>query len=165
MNLLLPTFALFLSIPWLLPTAQEPAPSTKPPAPLAALAWLAGEWRGKLDGADVVEWHSDPAGGAIVMASKELKSGKAPFFDFGLIAEKDGKVTFVPYPKGKASVPFVLTGFEAKVQSATFVNEQHDFPKKFVFARKGDALTITLTGDEGGKPTTVVYELKLAGAR
>jgi hypothetical protein len=53
---------------------QQPAPqqATMPraTAQLQSLGWLAGEWRGKQGDTDVLQYHSDPAGGAIVMASK-----------------------------------------------------------------------------------------------
>jgi hypothetical protein len=170
MNVIVPALALLASLPWLLSANAAPLQDPKPAAAAApvlpALAWMAGEWRGKVDGADVVEWHSDPAGGTIVMASKELRDGRTSLFDFGLIRETDAGVAFVPYPHGKPSKAFLLSGFDAKVQSARFSNEKHDFPRHFVFAREGDKLTITLTGDEGGKPMHIEYALDLAaGAR
>src|SRR6185503_14532164 len=100
------------------PRSQSPSP--KPANELAGLAWLAGEWRGKVGDTDVVEWHSDPDGGAIVMASKELTGGKVSLFDFGIVTAKDGKIAFTPYPNGKSSVAFSLAGFDPQVERATF---------------------------------------------
>jgi hypothetical protein len=145
-------------------TAQTPAPAAKNSAesPLASLGWLAGEWRGKAESADVVSWHSDPDGGMIVMATKELTNGKVSLFDFGIVSERNGKAAFVPYPYGKPSVAFLLEGHDPKVQRARFANADHDFPKSFLFERKSaDELSIVLEGDEGGKPTKVEYALKL----
>jgi hypothetical protein len=131
--------------------------------PLDSLAWLAGEWRGRAGNADIVSWHSDPAGGTIVMASKELENGKVNLFDFGVVSAKNGKVGYVPYPYGKPSVTFLLVDHDPKVEKAVFANDEHDFPKRFTFERKSpDSLAITLTGDQGGQPMTVDYELKLA---
>lgn len=139
----------------------SPAPTERADSPLTSLGWLAGEWRGKAEGADVVSWHSDPDGGTIVMASKELQGGKLSLFDFGVVRERDGNVAYVPYPYGKPSVAFLLEGHDPKVARARFVNASHDFPKVFVFERKGgDELAITLEGDQGGRSTRVEYTLK-----
>src|SRR5688572_12610386 len=147
---------------------QDPAPAPPPPPEqaIASLGWLAGEWRGKAGDAEVVSWHSDPRGGAIAMATKELTGGKLSLFDFGIVLAKDGTVGFTPFPFGKASRTFRLTNFDPKKERALFANEQHDFPKRFLFERTApDTLRITLTGDERGKPTRVEYELKLAAAK
>ena len=147
------------------PAPRQSAPATVSGGELSALAWLAGEWRGKAGDTDVVSWHSDPNGGMIVMATKELTNGKVSLFDFGIVSAKNDKVAYVPYPYGKPSVPFLLTDFDPTVERAAFVNEQHDFPKRFVFEKTKDArLRITLTGDEGGQATTVEYELNRVGA-
>ncbi len=151
----------------LLVVAASIQDSPKPSVPaneMAALRWLAGEWRGKVGPADVVSWHSDPDGGMIVMATKELTGGKVSLFDFGVVTAKEGQgIAFVPYPYGKPSVPFLLTGFDPRVERASFENAQHDFPKKFLFERTAAGnLKIVLTGDEQGQPMTVEYELKRA---
>lgn len=133
---------------------------------LAQLAWLAGEWRGTVDGAEVVSWHSDPSGGMIVMASKEVRNGKASMFDFGIVSSRNDQVGYVPYPYGKPSVAFQMTESDAKARRVTFANEEHDFPQRFVFERGADdVLSITLSGGEGEQAQTVVYQLRLAGAK
>jgi hypothetical protein len=149
-----------------------PADATEgePPGPsgrelLVALSWLAGEWHGRVGEQDVVSWHSGPEGGMIVMATKEVKDGELTLYDFGVISARETSITYVPYPYGKPSVPFLLTDFDPAVQRAVFVNEEHDFPKRFAWERTaGNALRITLTGDEGGEPLQVVYELALAAS-
>lgn len=146
----------------LLLSVQERAPAEKKAIDLQTLGWLAGEWRGKAGTADVVSWHSDPAGGMIVMATKELEGGKLSLFDFGVVSERQGKVGYVPYPYGKPSVVFLLEDYDPEVRKARFVNAKHDFPKSFLFERRGkDELAIVLEGDEGGKPTRVEYALAL----
>ena len=139
---------------------QEPEPKPASDGALQALAWLAGEWRGKAGETDVVSWHSDPAGGMIVMATKEIEDGKVSLFDFGVVSERNGHVGFVPYPYGKASVAFLLEDFDPARERALFANREHDFPKSFLFERKGDdALAIVLEGDEGGQHSKVEYAL------
>lgn len=133
---------------------------------LQELAWLAGEWRGKAGDTDVVEWHSDPKGGMIVMATKELSGGKASLFDFGVISERAEAIAFVPYPYGKPSVPFLLEGHDPKVKRARFVNAAHDFPQSFTFTRdEKDGLTIVLEGVEKGEARRIEYTLALVRAR
>lgn len=152
--------------------AGDEKPARKTASPLVAdgklqsLAWLSGEWRGKAGDTDVVEWHSDPSGGMIVMATKEMSGGKVSLFDFGVVSERAEGIAFVPYPYGKASVPFLLEGYDAKVQRARFENAKHDFPKSFTFERTSPTeLSIVLEGDEGGQATRVDYKLKLAATK
>ena len=144
--------------------AQDPKPPAPKPATgkVADLAWMAGEWRGKVGDADTVQWHSDPQGDRIAMASKDMPPGLPASFDFGLISERNGAVAFVPFPGGKPGPAFRMTECDGKTQRVVFANDKHDFPKQFVYQRKGNAMTITLTGDEAGKPTTIIYDLKLA---
>ena len=148
----------------LLPALSLPPAAPPPGDELAALAWLAGEWRGRAGAAEVVAWHSDPAGGVLVMASKELEGGHVTLFDFGLVRAQGEDVAYVPYPFGKPGPAFRLTGWQPGVQRAVFVNEAHDFPRRFTYEREGDALTIVLEGDQGQGPMTVDYTLHLAGS-
>jgi hypothetical protein len=98
------------------------------------------------------------------MAARETRKGKAPFFDFGVITSSGDKVVYTPYPAGQKAQGFELTAGDPKAKKAVFSNEKHDFPKRFTFARAKDALTITLEGDEGGKPRSELYELRLSTA-
>jgi hypothetical protein len=159
MNRLILLLLVLVSAVPLLPRAAPP-----PAADLASLAWLAGEWRGRVGEAEVVSWHSDPSGGAIVMASKEIEGGHLTLFDFGLVREGDGQVAYQPFPFGKPGPAFLLEAPQAGVQRAVFANAAHDFPQRFTFERKGDTLAIVLEGDQGEGPMSVAYELKLAGA-
>jgi hypothetical protein len=131
---------------------EEPVPSG-----LAALSWLAGAWHN--DTFETV--YTTPRGGEIVSASKFIQQDAAVFFDFERFFQRGDEVVMTPFPGGKKSVAFVLTGFDPKVRSARFVNEAHDFPKTLTYERTGEkTLRITLTGDEKGKARKMVLELK-----
>ncbi len=39
---------------------------------------------------------SDPAGGMILMATKDLKDGELMLFDFGVVSARETAVAFVP---------------------------------------------------------------------
>jgi hypothetical protein len=145
--------------------AEEP-PAAKPELRkgIAALGWLAGSWRGT-DGRSVWETcYSTPEGGQIVSASKEMRGGRAVMFDFERFRTTSDAVVLTPYPFGKKSVDFTLTGHDPAVKKAVFVNEEHDFPKRFTYAIDAEGrLTIRLEGEQRGKP--VKLELKLEKRR
>lgn len=149
---------------------EKPKPTATAPlvvdGKLKELAWLAGEWRGKAGDTEVVTWHSDPTGGMIVMATKEIEGGKVSLFDFGVVSERAEAIAFVPYPFGKPSVPFLLEGHDPQSKRARFVNAKHDFPQSFTFERTAaNELTIALDGEEGGQARHIDYKLTLATSK
>ncbi|MFZ5477258.1 MAG: DUF6265 family protein [Myxococcota bacterium] len=141
---------------WLL----VPLALADPASDLAGLGWLAGEWRGKVDGATFVTAYTSPEGGLVLSVSKTIEGGRAVFHEFERFEVKDGAVVLTPYPGGRQSVPFTLTGYDPKVRSATFVNAGHDFPTEITYARVADdRLVVTLTGKAAGKSDVVRFEL------
>jgi hypothetical protein len=103
---------------------------------------------------------TSPEGGEIVSCSKEIADGRCVFYELERFLVEQDEVVLVPHPGGRPSKDhFPLSDLGEK--RATFSNEQHDFPKHLTYERKAeDRLVITLTGDEGGKPRTEVYDLR-----
>lgn len=118
---------------------------------VADLGWLAGTWQGTLENGAQFEAHYTTAdGGRILSMSKEVRDGRAVFFEFELFHEREGVVIYQPFPNGRPSAhDFPLTGFEADGESrkAVFENKAHDFPQAITFAQPTpDSLVITLSG-------------------
>ena len=130
-----------------------------PSADLASLSWLAGEWRGDVDGAVFVTDYTTPDGGLILSVSKTLKEGRAVFHEFERFEVLKGAVVLTPYPGGKASDRFTLTGFDPAVPRASFVNPKHDFPTEITYAIEGEKLVVTLTAVARKKSEVVRFEL------
>jgi hypothetical protein len=89
-----------------------------------------------------------------------IEHGKVSLFDFERFREKDGAVLLTPFPRGKASMDFTLTGFDPAVKRAVFVNEKNDFPSRLTYEVGADQhLEITLEGEQGGEPMRFSLDL------
>lgn len=124
---------------------------------LASLSWLAGTWRSD----EFEATYTTPHGGMILSASKFMQEGKAVYMDFERIQVIDGVVTLTPYPGGKESVPFKLTGYDAKVKKAVFRNPEHDFPTELRYELASqDNLVIHVAGMQEGKETVMKIDMR-----
>lgn len=132
----------------------------KPPASVADLAWIAGEWRGTMGDSDLREEWSTPAGGAMAGSFRWISGGKVRMYEFlviedspegpvlvfrhfspGLIAreEKDAPLRCPLTGGGPREAAFACTGT----------------PTKLTFRSSADAsLTVLLERHEDGKPRT-----------
>jgi hypothetical protein len=140
------------------------APAQEKPG-VAQLAFLAGTWRGpSSSGTSAEELISTPEGGVIVAAGREFRGGKCVFYDLVVITARAGVVSLIPHPYGKPSPrTFPLVTFEAAANRATFENQEHDFPKVFVYELVApDHLRITLTGEKKGQAAKEVFDLRRA---
>jgi hypothetical protein len=127
-----------------------------------SLSFLTGLWRGtSSSGATAEELISTPDGGVMLSAGREFKDGKCVFYDLVVFASPKGVLTLIPHPGGKPSPDvFPLLAFDAAAKRATFQNNAHDFPKKFVYElTEPNRLRITLTGEIKGVPVTETYNL------
>lgn len=96
------------------------ADAVRPKATLAAVAWLAGAWRGDGLGGVAEEQWSAPAGGAMMGMFRLLKPGSngqevVTFYEFLTLVEQDGSIVL----KLKHFNPD-LTGWEEKDRFVTF---------------------------------------------
>jgi len=123
---------------------------------LSDLGWLAGHWIGSTESGTVYESHySDPTGGLIVSAHKEIRNGRAVSADFEMFFVKDGRIVFHPSPNGRKSEhSFPLVDYDALARRAVFENREHDFPQVFIYEQSApDQLRITLEGPGKGRET------------
>lgn len=117
----------------------------EPKDDLASLKWLAGTWTAQKWGGTFTSYYSTPEGGRILSHSTLVSGNSLRFYEFEVFQVRDGKVLYTPHPGGKRSPhSFPLVALEKN--TATFRNDEHDWPKQLVFQRKDDRLLITLTG-------------------
>ena len=130
--------------------AGEEAPA---PPRLADLGFMAGCFAAELpDGSRMRESYTPPRAGLMLGNSQVTRDGRTVFFELSRIQEgEDGRVVYVPYPRGRQSVPFTLVRIEDG-RSAVFENLEHDFPQRIVYRRtEDDSLVARVEGDRGGE--------------
>lgn len=91
------------------------------------------------------ECFTAPYAGMIQGSSQLVKDGKTASFEFAVIAEKDGAITYAPFFNGKAMSVFTLTTQDKA--SAVFENPGNEFPKKIIYRKNADgSLTARIEG-------------------
>ena len=132
------------------PPAEKPgsgaAASAELSPALAPLAWWLGDWEAE-DGESTEHWVA--AAGAIYGVS--LQGAHA--FEIMIVddgegrGKPDGVLRFIAMPGGRREIEFRQRKIGER--SALFANDDHDFPKTIRYLREGEALRVTLGGDEG----------------
>jgi hypothetical protein len=139
-----PRVAVFLGAILLLGCgASPPRPSAPGSDDVAALAWLAGTWRGEGEGASHEAW-TVARGGAMAGFGW---SGEGEQHETLRIESEAGEIRYVASPSSQARTEFVLTSIAA--DRAVFENPQHDFPKRIEYTREGDRMVARISGDPG----------------
>jgi len=143
-------FLLVFSVSVLAAETRRSQPDVAPPpAAIADLAWLAGQWDGEGAGGAAQEVYSVPLGGQIIGHFRQSKSGKIQFYEIVAIAEAEGSLEYrVKHFNAD------LTGWEekAEVQKFPLVAIAQDV---WYF----DGLTIRRDGPDG-MITTVLATMK-----
>ena len=134
----------------------EPGPGPVPgaAATLYDFAFLSGCWAGPFQGASgegvIEERWTSPSENVMLATTRYLVDGRATQWELGaLLADHEG-IRLVPYPAGRRSEhDFRLT--RAGDELAVFEAPEHDFPKRIVYRREGDALVTRVDAGEGGE--------------
>lgn len=115
--------------------------------PLAALAHLAGCWRGPVSDSVQIEERWTAADADVMLATtRYLKGGVAVGWEFSLIRADSSGIRLTPYPDGEARPPFQLRPGEPG--TAVFVNERNDFPRTIIYRGDGESgLAVRLEGE------------------
>ncbi len=142
----------------------------KPADSLAKLKFLAGAWKGELDG-DLVEEHwSEPAGESLIGMFRWVgKDGKVRLYELlSIKAEADGPTlrlrhfdgTFTPWASEQDGIP-LLRMSECAGTRVVFTNTANEGLKSCEYEVKGDQLTIVVSFfDPNRRP--LKFELKRA---
>jgi hypothetical protein len=96
-------------------TFRLPADAARPPAKIADMAWLAGQWTGEFLGGTIDEAWSEPSAGAMVGFFRLVKDGKPVFYEILTLMESGGSVEM----RLKHVNPD-MTGWEEKKDFVTF---------------------------------------------
>src|SRR5262245_34283586 len=124
-------------------------PPQAPKATLADIAWLAGNWEGRMGAASLEERWTPAAGGAMLAVSRTVSGGRMVAFEFLRIIERDGTLVYVAQPNGRApATEFTLTRM-GKTE-ALFENPAHDYPKQIHYALAADGTLTATISDAGG---------------
>jgi hypothetical protein len=94
------------------------------------LSWMAGHWRGTVDGMEMEEVWLAPAGGVMLGMHRDVKGAKTSFEFLRIAATGDG-IVFLAQPGGRPATSFPLV--EATASRAVFANPEHDFPQRIVY--------------------------------
>ncbi len=102
---------------------------------LAVIGWLAGCWVAESEGEKTEEHWMEPGGGLMTMMSRTLRGGVARGYEFALIRSDAGELVFQAYPSGQSPAEFRAS--TATGEEVTFVNAEHDFPRKIRYRTSG----------------------------
>lgn len=111
-----------------------------------ALAWMSGRWAASIDGVQMEEVWTAPAGGLLLGLHRDVRGNGRVAFEFLRIAEEDSGLVFIAQPSGRPPTRFPLV--EAGAHRVVFGNPDHDYPKRIVYWRDGDALCARVEGDQ-----------------
>ena len=122
-------------VAWLAAQPVATAESAKDD-PLQVAAWLAGCWEvASPDGRSAAEeqWMP-PRGGLMVGMTRSVRDGEARAYELLTIrADEDGLLVYHAVPSGQAPTDFPARAVaDGRLE---FVNADHDFPQKIVYAR------------------------------
>lgn len=105
--------------------------------------WLSGYWLACEGGETVENWIG--AGGETLLGTN-LSGGGYEFLR--IAANESGEIVYYSMPGGRSPpTEFVLTAHADR--RAVFENPNHDFPKRIIYERNGDAMTARIDGGDG----------------
>src|SRR5258708_17788541 len=132
--------ALFAALP-VAAMAQTPAvpesPAAATPLPLAAFAWLAGCWEGKVNQRDFREEWLPLRGEVMVGASQTAMLGKTLSYEFLRLEPRADAIYYVPMPSGRKDEAFKMVSrkTDGEDEIFTFENVSNEFPQRIIYRR------------------------------
>lgn len=121
--------------------AQPGAEGTMQVEDLEVLSWLIGTWGDE----QTLEHWTDGAGGLMLGVHRDLRNGRASFFEFLRIAlGRDGGVVYLASPAGRHP-PTVFTMTEVGENRVVFTNPDHDYPQRIDYALEEGDLVVTIS--------------------
>jgi hypothetical protein len=116
------------------------------PAPLSALGFMSGCWRGPAgEGSAIEEYYTEPTDNVMLGVSRYLRGSRVTGFEFTSIVREDSAIVVTPRPEGQRPVPFRVTRIGRN--SVVWENPSHDFPRLIAYRRlPGDTLIARIEG-------------------
>jgi hypothetical protein len=132
-----------------------------PAGQLASMAWLAGDWEGRVWGGIFHAYYCTPQGGRIISYNTLRKDGAITYHEFEVFEVEGDKVVMRPFPRGKPATPLTLVTYDAQARRAVFENPDKDFPTRITYHRKSDdRLVITLSDPHNNSDQSEVSGLR-----
>ncbi len=128
--------------------ASEPVGGGK--ASIESLAWMAGTWRGEVEGVVMEEHWMEPRGGMMPGLHRDARPGGKASFEYLRIEEGTEGLVYEASPQGSPATPFPLKALEPR--KVVFENPEHDFPQRILYwLDAGGALNARVEDLAGGK--------------
>ncbi|MFL5381646.1 MAG: DUF6265 family protein [Longimicrobiaceae bacterium] len=128
-----------------------PAAAQEPARPLAALAFMAGCWRGDAGVDKTIEEQWTAADSDVMLATTRYlddNTGRTRAWEFSRIVAESAGIVLYPAPGGTQRGRFRLT--QSTPGSARFEDPTHDFPKRITY-RRVDARRLTVLVDNADR--------------
>ena len=137
------------------------AGALQPAAPaIKDVGWIAGCWETTRNGRHVVESWTSAEGGTILGVSRTVSNGRTSEWEFLIIREGAKSLEYVAKPSRQPEATFSATSVSAT--EVVFENPAHDFPKKIIYKRDGDALVASIEGPMNGQTRRIDFAYKKA---
>jgi Domain of unknown function (DUF6265) len=147
--------ALMLILSAVLAGAFQPsAPTVKD------VAWIAGCWELTRNTRHVAEQWTAAEGGTMMGLSRTVDKDRTIEWEFLIIRPGPKGLDYVAKPSGQPEATFTATS--ASASEVVFENPTHDFPKRVIYKRDGDALTASIEGPMNGQTRRIDFPYKKA---
>jgi len=125
------------------------------PKGIERIAWLQGCWSLNSGDRTVEEQWMAPRGGVMLGTGRTVKAGQLVEHEFVIIRERGDALVYQAQPSGQTPAAFVSTSVEAA--RVVFQNDQHDFPQRIGYRRRGAGLDAWIEGTAGGKSRRIDF--------
>lgn len=132
-------------------------------APLGALAWLSGCWRGSVNQREFREHWMPLRGELLIGVGHTVAGDKTQDYEFLRIESRADGLFYVAAPRNQKETAFKLTGrtSDGPDEIFTFTNPAHDFPQTIVYRRGSEGwLYVHVEGKLGGEARRVIYPFR-----
>ena len=136
------------------------APASSPAPTIKDVAWIAGCWDSTRNGRHVIEQWMAPEGGTMMGVSRTTAGEKTTEWEFLIIRQGAQGLDYVAKPSRQPEATFTAT--RASASEVVFENPAHDFPKRIIYKREGDALTASIEGPMNGQNRRIDFAYKKA---
>ena len=138
---------------------QAPPPAGTAPA-IKDVAWIAGCWDATRNGRHVAEHWMPPEGGTMMGVSRTTAGDTTTEWEFLIIRQGAQGLEYVAKPSRQPEATFTAT--RASANEVIFENPAHDFPKRIIYKRDGDALTASIEGPMNGQTRRIDFAYRKA---
>jgi hypothetical protein len=150
--------SVFLSV--IIAAGAQAAPAASGTPSAKDVAWIAGCWDATRNGRHVAEHWMPPEGGTMMGVSRTTVGEKTTEWEFLIIRQGANGLEYVAKPSRQPEATF--TASRATANEVVFENPAHDFPKRIIYKRDGDALTASIEGPMNGQNRRIDFAYKKA---